>query len=43
LHHYRKQGFKAAEVAKKICKVEEKDVVSISTEQKWFKRSTKDT
>ena len=38
LRHYWKQQFKAAEAAKKICKVEGEDVLSIRTAQKWFKK-----
>jgi len=36
LRHYWNQEFKATEAAKKICEVEEKDVVSVCTSQKWF-------
>ena len=38
LLHYWKKEFKAAEAAKKICVVEEEDVVLIHTVQKWFKK-----
>ncbi|KAI4477349.1 hypothetical protein M0804_012735 [Polistes exclamans] len=38
LRHYWKQQFKATEVVKKICEVEGKDVVSVRTAQKLFKK-----
>jgi hypothetical protein len=37
LHYYSKYNLKATEVAKKICKVEGKGVISNCTTQNWFK------
>ena len=38
LKNYRKQNYKTAAAARRICEVEEEGVVSESVAQRWFQR-----
>ena len=38
LHHYWKQDFKATDAVKRICEIEDDDIVKVCMAQKLFKR-----